>query len=48
MHDLSRVQRMLRRWLDVCHRAERTGRCGVLEGQAGPREGNCGNPAKGP
>ena len=29
---LQHVQRMLRRWLRVCRDAQRTGRCGVLEG----------------
>ncbi len=30
--ELQHVQKMLRRWLRVCREAERTGRCGVLEG----------------
>ncbi|MHC4414039.1 MAG: MerR family transcriptional regulator [Planctomycetota bacterium] len=34
MDHLEHVQRMLRRWLRVCREAERTGRCGVLEGLA--------------
>jgi DNA-binding transcriptional MerR regulator len=32
MGHLRHVQRMLRKWLRVCREAERTGRCGVLEG----------------
>jgi DNA-binding transcriptional MerR regulator len=35
MDRLEHVQRMLRKWLRVCREAERTGRCGVLEGLAG-------------
>ncbi len=30
--ELQHVQKMLRRWLRVCRDAQRTGRCGVLEG----------------
>lgn len=30
--ELESVQRMLRKWLAVCREAERSGRCGVLEG----------------
>jgi DNA-binding transcriptional MerR regulator len=30
--ELHHVQRILRRWLRVCRDAQRTGRCGVLEG----------------
>ncbi|MHC4427783.1 MAG: MerR family transcriptional regulator [Planctomycetota bacterium] len=32
MEHLRYVQRMLRKWLQVCREAEQTGRCGVLEG----------------
>ncbi|MBT8207714.1 MAG: MerR family transcriptional regulator [Acidimicrobiia bacterium] len=44
MGHLEYVQRMLRKWLRVCREAERTGRCGVLEGLAAaaqktPRKG---------
>jgi DNA-binding transcriptional MerR regulator len=34
INELQNVQKMLRRWLRVCRDAERTGRCGVLEGLA--------------
>ncbi len=32
------VDRVLREWMQVCHEAERSGRCGVLEGLQAPRE----------
>ena len=35
------VDRMLREWMNVCHEAERSGRCGVLEGLQAPREKKC-------
>jgi len=31
------VDRMLRDWVKVCHQAERSGRCGVLEGLQSPQ-----------
>ncbi|RMF74235.1 MAG: heavy metal-responsive transcriptional regulator [Planctomycetota bacterium] len=34
IEQLQQVDRMLRNWLKVCRRSERTGRCGVLDGLA--------------
>ena len=41
MDHLQHVQRMLRKWRRVCREAERTGRCGVLEGLAASNKENC-------
>ena len=38
---LNDVDRMLREWMKVCHDAERSGRCGVLEGLQAPKEKKC-------
>lgn len=38
---LHHVRDVLGRWLKVCRRAERTGRCGVLEGLSQPGECGC-------
>lgn len=35
------VDRMLREWMKVCREAERSGRCGVLEGLQSPRKKKC-------
>ncbi len=35
------VDRLLREWMKVCRAAERTGRCGVLEGLQSMRESVC-------
>jgi DNA-binding transcriptional MerR regulator len=40
VEQLLQVREMLRQWLRVCRRAERTGRCGVLEGLCGCEEKN--------
>ena len=32
LRHLKRAQKVLKSWLVVCHEAERTGRCGVIEG----------------
>ena len=32
LRHLKHAQKMLKSWLVVCHEAERTGRCGVIEG----------------
>ena len=37
---LGHVQEVLKKWMGVCRRAARTGRCGVLEGLGTP--GRCG------
>jgi len=42
------VETMLQRWLGVCRRSERTGKCGVLAGLAEVNEGCCENPEKRP
>ena len=35
------VDRMLREWMKVCREAERSGRCGVLEGLQAPKRKKC-------
>ena len=35
------VDRMLRDWMKVCHEAEHSGFCGVIEGLQAPREKKC-------
>ena len=35
------VDRMLRKWMKVCREAERSGRCGVLEGLQSPKKKKC-------
>lgn len=35
------VDRMLREWMKVCREAERSGRCGVLEGLQSPKKKKC-------
>lgn len=40
---LKGVDRVLREWLKVCQEAERSGRCGVLDGLAAPRGKKCTN-----
>ncbi len=35
------VGRMLREWMKVCREAERSGRCGVLEGLQSPKKKKC-------
>lgn len=46
MDHLEHVQRLLRKWLDVCRAADQTGRCGVLEGLAAARTGTSGKDGK--
>ncbi len=46
MDHLEHVQRLLRKWLDVCREADQTGRCGVLEGLAAARTGTSGKDGK--
>lgn len=36
---LAHVRDVLSRWMGVCRKAARTGRCGVLDGLAGPCDG---------
>ena len=40
------VDRMLREWMKVCREAERSGRCGVLEGLQSPKKKKCNNVRK--
>ena len=42
------VETMLQRWLGVCRRSERTGKCGVLDGLAAENHACCENPGKRP
>ena len=44
--ELQGVQTMLQRWLGVCRRSERTGKCGVLAGLAEANQGCCENSSK--
>ncbi len=39
LEKLLEVRKVLRRWLRICRKAERSGRCGVLEGLCGREEG---------
>lgn len=45
---LKGVETMLQRWLGVCRRSERTGKCGVLAGLAEANQGCCENSGKRP
>lgn len=38
---LKDVDRMLRAWMKICHEAEQSGCCGVIEGLQAPREKKC-------
>lgn len=46
MDHLQHVQRMLRKWRRICREAERTGRCGVLEGLAATGKKSCAKSRK--
>lgn len=46
VEQLQQVDRMLRKWLKVCRRTERTGRCGVLEGLSAGDPECCRRPRK--
>ena len=45
---LQLVERMLGKWRTVCREAERSGRCGVLEGLAAKKEKSCRKSGKRP
>ena len=45
---LELVERMLGKWRTVCREAERSGRCGVLEGLAAKKEKSCRKSGKRP
>ncbi|MDP6478809.1 MAG: heavy metal-responsive transcriptional regulator [Phycisphaerales bacterium] len=44
LEHLSKVEALLRNWMRVCKAAQRTGRCGVLEGLSTQETGCCRNP----
>lgn len=46
VEELQAVETMLQRWLGVCRRSERTGKCGVLAGLAEADQGCCENSGK--
>lgn len=48
IEQLQGMEGMLRQWLAVCRRSERTGKCGVLTGLAENSHGCCKNPGKRP
>ncbi len=45
---LKLVERMLGKWRTVCREAERSGRCGVLEGLAAKKKKSCSKSGKRP
>lgn len=45
---LTEVETLLKRWLRVCRSAQRTGRCGVLEGLSTCDEKTCNKPRHSP
>jgi len=46
--ELQDAETLLRRWLGICRRSERTGKCGVLVGLSGVDGGCCDKPHKSP
>jgi len=46
--ELKAVDGMLREWMTVCRHAERSGRCGVLEGLRSPAKKKCKEPRECP
>lgn len=46
MKQLCEAEQMLQRWLAVCRRTERTGRCGALDSLSAPSEACCRPPKR--